>query len=736
MIHLDENILLDYLEGELPDDQRTAVDAMLREQPDLRLLIEAMADDRQLMRKTPRSQPPADLMDRVTPRFERQMLLDSSSPDLDQQVVARRFRIGRVAAYSGIAAMFIFSAVLIYQTIIPGSGIFGGGNQTPGEDLAINHPSKSAESNNVAADKARSTNDAVAARGSLEKEGVTGPGMTSDGVALGNTDERPAGNEALAAATPAGSNFFETAAFNDEAASGPYAKLWQQNNDGQWEELKLASAGRSNALSDNQGVLAGAEGLSLSSRHSAASLAEFGRDTEADADVAVRETHDRSLDRGRRAGGYGVYPTNGAIDEVETLTDNRVLVSHAAAAPQVEVATNDATRTAAVIDAWCLDNGGAVVARNVIDLSGANRFARNASREDVSPEPSVEAGEATVDAADQPGRGVHGAPPVRERAEVLSEENKKPAIAKVEERVLADDADRSEEPMEESLVEAAPAAPRITAGDEPDGATEEIVIVLRGEQVPGFIEHLNRDTPRISQRAMLTANNEQSQTRVNRGYARNIGGSYDYQQSLEPGTRSGERSKGQGSSPNENLEREMKEESVPLDEAGGKDDARRQQPKGAYKDAAEDPRTELAVEKPESPATVESPEKLDENVVDHRPEGAGIAENKEKRRAESTPPVRVNYFDLVESQMVHQPAVPLYESDEQVTLAVLIRVHSVGADNASIKVDSESETSDKAGAAARTAEDAAEASEASRQEPADKDTAEANEVEEANDDSP
>ena len=125
----DPEVLLASVEGELSAADRAAVGAALRDEPALRSLVEAMRDDRAALRAWPREDAPAGLSDQAVrrlERLERESLLgaaaDAGAPD-------RRWRIGPVLVYSGLAAALALAAAVLFQTL-------GGGGSTAERGVA------------------------------------------------------------------------------------------------------------------------------------------------------------------------------------------------------------------------------------------------------------------------------------------------------------------------------------------------------------------------------------------------------------------------------------------------------------------------------------------------------------------------------------------------------------------------------------------------------------------------
>jgi hypothetical protein len=125
----DQDLLLDYLEGELDADRRAQLDALLAEDPQLAALLEALSADRAALRALPREQAPADLAHDVTQSLERRMLLDDAAVDTGPMPIARGrdlpgeptggLRWGRIAGLSALAASVALAAGIVVITLGP-----------------------------------------------------------------------------------------------------------------------------------------------------------------------------------------------------------------------------------------------------------------------------------------------------------------------------------------------------------------------------------------------------------------------------------------------------------------------------------------------------------------------------------------------------------------------------------------------------------------------------------------
>lgn len=123
----DQDLLLDYLEGELAPEQQAELDQALEQDPQLASLLSAMASDRELLRAVPREQAPGDLTHDLTQSLERQMLLDDSVNDTGPIPLARgrglaaepvgRIGWGRVMGLTGLAASVALVAGLVVITM-------------------------------------------------------------------------------------------------------------------------------------------------------------------------------------------------------------------------------------------------------------------------------------------------------------------------------------------------------------------------------------------------------------------------------------------------------------------------------------------------------------------------------------------------------------------------------------------------------------------------------------------
>lgn len=113
----DEEKFLGYLEGDLSREEMIEFEKQAADDPRLRNLIAQLVLDRHRLRNLPDEAPPADLMDRVNQRLERNMLLGVAPSDPGFIASEQRFRINRLAGYIGVAALLAIGTLLILRTL-------------------------------------------------------------------------------------------------------------------------------------------------------------------------------------------------------------------------------------------------------------------------------------------------------------------------------------------------------------------------------------------------------------------------------------------------------------------------------------------------------------------------------------------------------------------------------------------------------------------------------------------
>ena len=116
----DQNLILEYVEGDLPPAQRVRFEAMLADDPVLRELTHQLATDRAALRDLPDEQPPAQLLEDAMHRLERGMLLGddpAESAFTTGRTHPRRFYLGRVLAYGSMAAVLVMTGGILVATL-------------------------------------------------------------------------------------------------------------------------------------------------------------------------------------------------------------------------------------------------------------------------------------------------------------------------------------------------------------------------------------------------------------------------------------------------------------------------------------------------------------------------------------------------------------------------------------------------------------------------------------------
>ncbi|XAM00724.1 hypothetical protein OT109_04895 [Phycisphaeraceae bacterium D3-23] len=116
----DQDLLLDYLEGDLDVAARAQVDQMLATDPPLAALMQSLAADRAMMRAIPAEDAPGDLSFDLVQGLERRMLLDAPQVEAGGPIPISRGkgmpppaggrRWGRIVGLTGMAAAIAFAA--------------------------------------------------------------------------------------------------------------------------------------------------------------------------------------------------------------------------------------------------------------------------------------------------------------------------------------------------------------------------------------------------------------------------------------------------------------------------------------------------------------------------------------------------------------------------------------------------------------------------------------------------
>lgn len=114
----DQDKLLGYIEGELPEEERAAFERQLAEDERLHRLIEKLRADREALRDLPTAEPPRDLLEDATFQLERQMLLGEP---VEQPAAAplggglkRHMNWSQMLAYGGLAAAVVICAGVMF----------------------------------------------------------------------------------------------------------------------------------------------------------------------------------------------------------------------------------------------------------------------------------------------------------------------------------------------------------------------------------------------------------------------------------------------------------------------------------------------------------------------------------------------------------------------------------------------------------------------------------------------
>lgn len=112
----DEQLLLDYVEGELDARALKKVEALLSEDAQLRELLSGMKQDRDAMRDLSDPRPPEWVMDEVDRHIERAMLVEQSDEEVEAGQVQQKYVFRRIMFGSGVAAMVtLLAGVVIWS---------------------------------------------------------------------------------------------------------------------------------------------------------------------------------------------------------------------------------------------------------------------------------------------------------------------------------------------------------------------------------------------------------------------------------------------------------------------------------------------------------------------------------------------------------------------------------------------------------------------------------------------
>jgi len=120
---MDQNseLILGYIEGDLDDAQRAAFEQTLEQDHALRQLVSQMRLDREALRSLAGVSTPVGLVEQVMQAQERDALLgDPAAPEpLPRVVPVSRWKMRRVLAYSGVAAVLLLSFGVVLMTLTP-----------------------------------------------------------------------------------------------------------------------------------------------------------------------------------------------------------------------------------------------------------------------------------------------------------------------------------------------------------------------------------------------------------------------------------------------------------------------------------------------------------------------------------------------------------------------------------------------------------------------------------------
>ncbi len=117
----DQDRILAYVEGEMPEDQRRRFEAELSGNPALRELIEAMASDRAELRSLEHEPAPQGLVEDAMQALERRLLLGEPERAVVEPTPARevrKLRLFKWTGYGAIAALLMLSTAFIAYTLL------------------------------------------------------------------------------------------------------------------------------------------------------------------------------------------------------------------------------------------------------------------------------------------------------------------------------------------------------------------------------------------------------------------------------------------------------------------------------------------------------------------------------------------------------------------------------------------------------------------------------------------
>lgn len=116
----DEELILGYVEADLTPQQAKAFRQLMIDDPRVAALANQLIADRRALRAGPKEKAPGELLERVTPVLERGMLLDGPPEAGGGDQSESRFQFRRWLVYGGVAAVLLFSGLLILSPFFNG----------------------------------------------------------------------------------------------------------------------------------------------------------------------------------------------------------------------------------------------------------------------------------------------------------------------------------------------------------------------------------------------------------------------------------------------------------------------------------------------------------------------------------------------------------------------------------------------------------------------------------------
>ncbi len=147
----DEQLLLDYIEGDLSPAVRAQVEQMARKDARLGQLLESLIADRKALREMPDPPAPEWLMDEVDRQLERVMLMDAW-PSEAKAVVRQRYLLRRLVMIGAVAA-----SVAVIATVVISSMTIGTSPATP-STVTTNNPKSTGTPTVASADHGKGGN--------------------------------------------------------------------------------------------------------------------------------------------------------------------------------------------------------------------------------------------------------------------------------------------------------------------------------------------------------------------------------------------------------------------------------------------------------------------------------------------------------------------------------------------------------------------------------------------------